>query len=862
MRFVFFTVAAVAVVAYLVWQYRSSRWAVFASARSGAYWFRLVPAGRHPTEHEELSGEAAGFVASLEPQSALSLPAGVMAVRTGSSSQPIETYASVWGRDESAALITAERVGLILQSKVERMEEPPELELSGTMYAAIREQPKPSEASPGLIANRHADSITRTLSRSDETITTVVAGMPITRKAQKRLTQVVRAAERERGAENQAHSRMATLCLSVSENPAARELVVSAPSSLPGLRFQIASRKVTSALNGAALAAVGGFVFMLHFFTDFAVPLAFMVAAGLLVVAGLLAVVDVLNPSRWFYESQVRSGYLIPPPTKLSTTRRLLEASRWFEQREMRDDGKGGGFRIRRPDDPSQLGWPRLLLPMNDTQFASLFAPPIDNIGSTAGYGEVRVVPPPDRILHRPDVPASRLGHDTNGRYAYLPDSVRFDGLFGVGSAGSGKTAMMLAVLLSDAVNKQPSNGLIWLETKGAGAEKAATAMRMGGHEPLVLELAKMESLRLDLFGVAKGVDARERANRFVAAMAYAFPDGLGADNTPILQSVFWLALVAPQSYYTAAGLGEERNVMAFAGLMTGTSLDERREILVTTLDDHARLYPDSACGKAWDRWRSTEERVQTYLDGRKKGRSTQNWPLNSSLNKIQQMLEYQSLWQPKPGQKRVSLTSLIQSHSPTVLNIAPVSGGDPVDGAPRYAMQSLVMHLLYSEVMSQNCAGWFNVGRSTTIYCDELSDVAPRSDEATALVSNLRDKAREAGVRLVFATQRFGQVQPELQQVLDGFGCVVYMRETGVQTSREIALRIDPDDPEAWTASDLQGLQVRIEEGYAESVVKMRSEQAVERPFSLRWPWWESINPADLATTGSGIASEPVPSG
>ena len=204
-------------------------------------------------------------------------------------------------------------------------------------------------------------------------------------------------------------------------------------------------------------------------------------------------------------------------------------------------------------------------------------------------------------------------------------------------------------------------------------------------------------------------------------------------------------------------------------------------------------------------------------------------------------------MWEPKKGEKRSSIKSLIESHQPAIINVAEMAGGDPVDGQPVEAMRSIIMHLLSSEVLSSTCQGWFNEGRSTTIYCDELSSVAPPTEEATRLVSDLRDKAREAGVRLVFATQRFDQVDPRLRSVLDGFGCVVYMQETGVKTAREIAALLDPDDPEAWNPTDITSLAVRADEGYAESIVKMRSSATSEPPFTLRWPWWEDIDPEDL---------------
>lgn len=816
-------------IAFLLW--RRSSVARHGLASRTATWYQLVPKGRHETLLENLSGTAAGLVSSLTADSAVGIDGGVVVVRTGSLDKPVETYCCVWGSSNADSDQLAEGMARAVSSEARRMEEMPDLDLDGTWFEARRGVPSPAEATPGELANRHADAIVDRLSRSDDTVTTIIAAVPMSDRSQVRLRESVRGAEVEKGSENQAHSRIAARFLTVSRNKTiARELVVTGPSSLPGHRFKLSSRSINARPEGIAslllalcLAAVAWGVqasYSLYLYGGWAV---------LAVLAGLFFT-GMLVPARSALFFQLDRGYLLPRRPKPGIFRRLIEL------KDAIDGHSNDGSEQRK------LGWNKGVIPLNDTQFACSFAPPFETAGFDAGYGTERETVVPERLL-RPTAGASRMGHDRDGQYIWLSASERYNGVGIVGDAGAGKTVTLLDLWMADLVNRtEGSDGNFWLEVKGPGKQKAIDAAKSVGVEPTVVDLASSESVRLDLFG---GDNPLRNAKRLVSAMVYSDPDGYGPDNVPVLEAAFYLAQTIPVSAFKASGL-RCKNVMAVAGMLTGLGSTERRDALVAEIERHLdEEEPSESLLDAWNDWATSEERVRKYASSRSANR---DHPLNSSRNKIKILLSYRSMWAPSQGRPSTSLERLIGQHAVTVLNVGPVSGGDEVDGQAHKIMQAIIMSLFSAEMLgTPSREAWYSSGRSTTLYCDELSEIAPPSDHSVKLIGDLRDKAREAGLRLVFALQRLSQLDERLQKVFDGFGCIVYMRQTSTEDARDMASMIDPDNPEEWTASDIRGL------GIGKSIVKMRSAAGAEMPFTMQWPFWPEVSAKDLIAVPEG---------
>ncbi|MDQ6798222.1 MAG: hypothetical protein M3011_09450, partial [Actinomycetota bacterium] len=154
--------------------------------------------------------------------------------------------------------------------------------------------------------------------------------------------------------------------------------------------------------------------------------------------------------------------------------------------------------------------------------------------------------------------PGARIGYDPDGWAVRIPDRDRHLGVFCAGDPGTGKSTMLTHLWGSDLMaraygvergagpQRQGRMALIWLETKGDGAARAAAMARRVGYGDdhfLLLDVTATTGPRLELMDRS---DPDRMATAFVEAMRYAFePGAIMEASAGVLTAAIRVALAA-----------------------------------------------------------------------------------------------------------------------------------------------------------------------------------------------------------------------------------------------------------------------------------------------------------------------------
>lgn len=332
------------------------------------------------------------------------------------------------------------------------------------------------------------------------------------------------------------------------------------------------------------------------------------------------------------------------------------------------------------------------------------------------------------------------------------------------GQPGSGKSQLMrslFAYSVNDLVRPTGRVGhdgqdqtIVVFESKADGLRDLLAWCDALGAPAAVFDVGDPSSWAFDMLGGPGTI--RARVERFVGAMVYAFDDGsIQAQSQSTLTAVLGAALLVTDAIADQAGVGAGRSPIDYAMYLLGGNGDDAGLRLASAIMDAVATTP------------ITEEVLGLLrtLYGPKSTPSQRTSVTQAPRNKMQRLLAARSWWAPNRG--RVTTDELLGFPGVTVIYTGPSSavGGDEIDEITTSVLTSMLMFMLRDSI-GRSCAGWREIGRSVTIFADELSLLAKTSPE---VVTWLRDQGRSYGVRLVLATQRPEQLSVAVREAFLG---------------------------------------------------------------------------------------------
>lgn len=421
--------------------------------------------------------------------------------------------------------------------------------------------------------------------------------------------------------------------------------------------------------------------------------------------------------------------------------------------------------------------------------------------GSTAALTATRRAAP-DVMTTPAGVP---IGVDAAGRRCWLADRDRQWGVILFGDPGTGKTTAALNLLAGDcqAIAAGQQRTVIWIETKGEGAERASTVVEANGVTPVVLNIAVADGLWLEL------VDRSDptRAGQLLSeAMRYAFePGDIQAHSQSVLTAAFRAA--ASVSNVAAAELGfpAPLNLVEAALVLLGTDAEARRALGRAASPEHRA---------------ALAQYVGANLTAYERRRQ-----VDAPTNKLNALLPARGLFD---GANRYWATFdyLLAEPRAVVVNVNPPSGATSTGYTDQTAQRvaAMVMYVLW-DAIQRCCDSWQQQDRSVAIYSDELRDIAGFGGDGLDVVRAIADQGRSRGVMPVFATQRPRQLIPGTREAVMSFGTRGYFR---LESQDEAGAAADDLDS-AYTAGEIRSLPV------GSCVLRTRRDGQAQPAFTLQ---------------------------
>lgn len=425
-------------------------------------------------------------------------------------------------------------------------------------------------------------------------------------------------------------------------------------------------------------------------------------------------------------------------------------------------------------------------------------------------------------------------------------------GLAAIGDPGSGKTAMLNGLWAWMAAERTAPyaryqgpgarNTMICIETKADGVAGWEDGVSAAGDSRILVELADPESPAIDMLHT--GTTPSESAETFVSAMTYAFGDGaIQGRSTEALTAMLTATLAADlDRAWLAAGVDEQPSPMIAAHVLLGGWGDESAKALASAILDQANAERGNPALAAAAR------ALQPFFSAA----TTPSRRLSlteSSRNKADVLVKAGSWWDP--GRPKTDWRSILENHWTVILNTGASSPssrnpGRLVDEKLTTRMTAMLTYLLRNEIM-RTCAGWQAEERSVSIFADELAELAGASPD---VVGWFRDRGRSYGVIPIFATQRPGQLDRELQNALLGFGNVVWFTQSSPAVARSASDHLSASGGD-YTDTDLMTMQ------RFHAALRATADARAQPPVTIRVAYWPDRR-RQLAEAGFG----PPPAG
>ncbi|AXV10342.1 hypothetical protein DVS28_b0602 (plasmid) [Euzebya pacifica] len=510
-------------------------------------------------------------------------------------------------------------------------------------------------------------------------------------------------------------------------------------------------------------------------------------------------------------------------------------------------------------------------LVLSSEQIGQLIAFPSVSSTGTDRTEAVAITAPGDVIEATRDAgrgAASLLGHDPKGNPVAIFDEDRKYGLFMVGDPGAGKTNSLLQVWAEDARARQSKDrrdgrmAMLWIETKGGGADDAERLLRHVGYEPnrhpagyVRIDAVSNTGPRLELLD---RTDPEGAAARLVAAMRYAFDEGsIGARSEAALNAAFTLALQVTDTCAGAVGLGDQvPNAVRIATiLMERSDNNELKGRLLKAFLHEATLQrmrltgwegpPTDHTGTFTEDFRGrfkTEEptggstgspmydaaQAWAYYE---LGVPSREWSsiFEAPRNKLVALARLSGVWDPDPSRKVVTLNDLLDYHCAAILNFGAV-GSKGVDSETSERMGAILTYMLW-ETVKTRCAGWLDHGRSVGLYADELSHLSG-TGSGDDVIAQMHDKGRAFGMQLTFATQRFEQLPQRTGDAVLGFGTRAYLRLENAELAKKASIDLCGGPEGAFSARDIR------EQDKGRAAIRLRLHGNGQAPFTVVFPY------------------------
>lgn len=498
---------------------------------------------------------------------------------------------------------------------------------------------------------------------------------------------------------------------------------------------------------------------------------------------------------------------------------------------------------------------------LSPEQVATLIMPPPANqVGR--GAQESTTVAAPAEVL-RPGGPMA--GVDIYGRPVYLDPDILEQGCLCTGDPGQGKTVFQLGLwgsLLTLRAQAAPdSDGFsrhcaIWIESKGDGAERAYNVALRAGVPPeqiLQFDVLSESGPRLELLDWS---DPLRGANEITEAMAYSLPAGyIMGSSAPALVAAYRLALSMTPQMVASVGGRVPPTPQVVRALMGGDADSDAQSKWFEWFRDWAARTPvasPASNGGAEALFSNPTSALQAAVEGfgyyMRMDKRTRDDILRPPITRLTDLLSARPLWTPAPDRPAWSARALLQYRQVAIINM----GGGQL--SPQVAQRLAAMFLyVLAAAIDQECDRWQQLGRSVSIFSDELSHICG-TGSGRDVIGTLKDAGRSRGVRQFYATQRLDQVPPNVQSVLRSCDTELILRtlNTAMATmAMEDLTGSATPTARGWTVSNIRDLAA------LEGIMRTRSGGRSLQPFTLRLVPEGEFNP-DVAT-GRSIAPAPI---
>lgn len=445
------------------------------------------------------------------------------------------------------------------------------------------------------------------------------------------------------------------------------------------------------------------------------------------------------------------------------------------------------------------------------------------------------------------------LGTNDDGSAHLSADDLRM-GTAVVGKPGSGKSLLIRSLFGWNCLERMHPSGrpgypgknntLIAFESKGDGVAKYVQWAHTLGDSILVIDAADPATPAIDLFAVPG--DNAAKANFFANAMKYTFGDGaIGDRSLPTIVAVLTAAQAIDAEVLDSMDDRDElilphgKSPIYYAFQLLAGHSDKNAVSLAHGLRNYAvKLRERGTPNTAYELGYSA---ISSLFED--KTESARRTFLEAPRNKFEQLLVLENWW--TPGRRKVTWEQVLEGHRSIVINTGSSLTGVILDESQKQQLSSMLMFSLQNALM-RHCSGWLEMGRSVSIFADELSLLAGTSPE---IVGWIRDQGRSYGIRAILATQRPEQLAPALRNNFLTYSTLISFAQTDVNTASEVAANVGANE---WSTEDIQHI-----EPYH---VVVRSEVAQRRQpaFIVRLPNFE----ADMASYAAAQGYAPDTTG
>jgi hypothetical protein len=596
-------------------------------------------------------------------------------------------------------------------------------------------------------------------------------------------------------------------------------------SAMPGFDIPTTPRRISRArpasvagLATAATAALGVAVYPYTAALDYGWALTFAPALlCLLATIGLLT--GILNTRRTRILSALDKGHWPTPPAKRSHVKKPQQRT-VMEEETVRRGKQAGEYPMHK--DTFIVG-PHVVI--------GLVSPQSGALSGSATSQEMNVPPKLADAVMGP-----LLGTGRHGERAHLPMASTYYGVALVGQPDSGKSQLLRSLygyMLLERRNPSgrpgfpgQSNALVVFESKD-GEEDYLAWGRALGDEATLINPVDDDTPTIDIFGVPGSL--ADRAAFGVNAFKYGFEDGaIGDRNYTVLVNVFTTALYIDdnpaildrlhESHEEYSDVKAKSGPMVYANILIGNRGDARAKALADATLAQVKDQREAEGELAGDE-AAVEDTITQYFLGRTE--ASRRSYFETSTNKIDQLAKLGAWWNPH---ERRSLTweQILGGYMNVVIttgaterrNIAEKLG-DQLSAMILYTLQSAIKRI---------CANWQSMGRSVSIFSDELAVLAGTSPST---ITWFRDQGRSYGVRPIFATQRPDQLHEKVRTTFLNFVTLASFSQSDTATAQAVA-------------SSLSGQEDEIDEsaikhlGKYEIVVRTSVDQARLRAFTI----------------------------